>query len=365
MTPRIFAGEDCLSRLDQFENERVCLICDSFLINSDSLQRVLSHLEKNEVTSFSEIVPDPPIEVIAKGVSKMQLYQPTVLLAVGGGSTIDTAKAMLFTMLQTNYDHIKRFIAIPTTSGTGSEVTSATVVTDNEEKIKYPIFDQRLIPDEALLDAQLVISSLPKVTAYSGLDVLSHALEALIAKNQTAYTDALAEKSVRYVLTYLEQCYTHGDNLHAREKMHEASCLAGIAFDAAGLGITHAIAHQIGSQFKVPHGLANAMLLPHVIAYNVQDSEVKRKYAELAVSLGLGNSYLSDDLLITKLSKKIIKLCESMDCPITLTGFGIGRETCVERAEEIATNALKDVTHSFNPIEASKSDLIAIYEKII
>lgn len=366
MTPHVYAGKDCLSRLDQFENERICLICDPFLINSDNLQRVLSRLEKkNEVTTYSEIVPEPPIEVIAKGVSRMQVHQPTVLVAVGGGSAIDTAKAMLFTMLSTNYDRIKRFIAIPTTSGTGSEVTSATVVTDNEEKIKYPIFDQRLIPDEALLDAQFVISSPPKVTAYSGLDVLSHALEALVAKNQTTYTDSLAEKAIRYVLTYLEQCYINGDDLYAREKMHEASCLAGIAFNAAGLGITHAIAHQVGSQFKVPHGLANAMLLSHVISFNARDSEAKRKYTETAVYLGLGNRSLSDDLLIVKLTNKIIKLCERLDCSMSLTEFGIDKETCLERVEEIAINALNDSTYSFNPIEASKSDLIMIYKKII
>lgn len=366
MAPNIYTGKDSLLRLEQFENERIGLICDPFLINSDSLQRILSHIEnRNEVTIYSEIVPDPPIEVVANGVGKMQSHQPTVLIAVGGGSAIDTAKAILYTLLATDYHYMKRFIAIPTTSGTGSEVTCVSVVTDAEDRIKYPIFDQRLIPDEALLDAQLIISSPPKVTAFSGLDALSHAIEALVAKNQTTYTDALAEKAIHYVFSYLEQCYVQGDDLYAREKMQEASCLAGIAFDAAGLGINHAIAHQVGGQFKVPHGLANAMLLPHVIAFNAQDNNAKRKYAEIALYLGLGNRSLSAQLLVSKLIKKVVNLCKSMDCPMTLTELGIEREVSMKRAEIIAENALNDSTYPFNPVGASVSDLLAIYKQII
>ncbi|MBO1308415.1 iron-containing alcohol dehydrogenase [Enterococcus sp. 669A] len=366
MVPQIFTGEDCLSRLEQFENERVCLVCDPFLIGSENLQKVLVHLEKkNEVTTYSEIVPDPPIEIVAEGVARMRDHQPTVLVTVGGGSAIDTAKAMLFTMLVSGYDKVKRFVAIPTTSGTGSEVTSASVVTDNKEKIKYPVFDRRLIPDEALLDAQLVVSSPPTVTAYSGLDVLTHALEALVAKNRTTYTDALSEKAVRYVLTYLEACYNNGNNLNARKKMHEASCLAGLAFDAAGLGINHAIAHQVGGQFKVPHGLANAMLLPHVVNFNAKDPEARRTYAKIAVQMGLGNSSLSEQLLVTKLIKAITKLCKKVDCPMSLQEFGVERKVAMERAQIIAQNALKDSTYPFNPIAANESELISVYTKIV
>ncbi len=366
MVPQIFTGEDCLSRLEQFENERVCLVCDPFLIGSENLQKVLVHLDKkNEVTTYSEIVPDPPIEIVAEGVARMRNHQPTVLVTVGGGSAIDTAKAMLFTMLVSGYDQVKRFVAIPTTSGTGSEVTSASVVTDNKEKIKYPVFDRRLIPDEALLDAQLVVSSPPTVTAYSGLDVLTHALEALVAKNRTTYTDALSEKAVRYVLTYLEACYNNGNNLNARKKMHEASCLAGLAFDAAGLGINHAIAHQVGGQFKVPHGLANAMLLPHVVNFNAKDPEARRTYAKIAVQMGLGNSSLSEQLLVTKLIKAITKLCKKVDCPMSLQEFGVERKVAMERAQIIAQNALKDSTYPFNPIAANESELISVYTKIV
>lgn len=366
MMPQIFTGEDCLSRLEQFENERVCLVCDPFLIGSENLQRVLVHLEqKNEVTAYSEIVPDPPIEVVAEGVARMKEHQPTVVVTIGGGSAIDTAKAMLFTMLVTGYDSIKRFIAIPTTSGTGSEVTSASVVTDTKEKIKYPVFDKRLIPDEALLDPELVISSPPKVTAYSGLDVLTHALEALVAKNRTTYTDALSEKAIRYVLTYLEECYRNGENLHARKKMHEASCLAGLAFDAAGLGINHALAHQVGGQFKVPHGLANAMLLPHVVSFNAQNAEASRTYAKIAVQMGLGNASLNEKLLVAKLVKAIVNLCKKVDCPMSLSEFGIERKVAMERSKIIAQNALKDSTYPFNPIAANESELISVYTKIV
>lgn len=366
MLPHVYTGEDCLKRLEQFKDERVCLVCDPFLIGSESLQLVLSHLEPaNEVTAYSDIVPDPPIEVVAEGVKRMTAHQPTILVAVGGGSGIDTAKAMYFTMLVSGYHNIKKFIAIPTTSGTGSEVTSASVVTDTRKKIKYPIFDDRLIPDEALLDAQLVVSSPPSVTAYSGLDVLTHAMEALVAKNRSTYTDAMAEKAIKYVFIYLQKCYTKGDDLDARIKMHQASCLAGLAFDAAGLGINHAIAHQVGGQFHVPHGLANAMLLPHVIAFNAKDSYAASKYADVAVQLGLGNQTLDNKLLVMKLQKAIVNLAKKLECPTTLTEFGISSKEAIALSHTIAQNALKDNTYPFNPIAASESELENVYRKII
>ncbi|MDH6365445.1 1-propanol dehydrogenase [Enterococcus sp. PF1-24] len=366
MTPRVFTGEDCLNRLEKFNGQRVCLVCDPFLIGTDSLQRVLTHLEKdNQVTIFSEIVPDPPIEVVAAGVEKMQAHQPTILVAVGGGSAIDAAKAMYFTMLVTGYQAIKRFIAIPTTSGTGSEVTSASVVTDTQNKIKYPIFDQRLIPDEALLDAALVVSSPPKVTAYSGMDVLTHALEAMVAKNRSTYTDAIAEKAIHCVFKYLYQCYTQGTDLRARIKMHQASCLAGLAFDAAGLGINHAIAHQLGGQFKVPHGLANTMLLPHVIAFNAHDEYACGKYAAIAVKLGLGSPNLDKKILVIKLQKAIVQLAKKLDCPMSLKEYGIAESEALAKKTLIAQNAMNDSTYQFNPILASTADLEKIYQEII
>lgn len=366
MLPKIYTGEDCLLRLEQFQDERVCLVCDPFLKGTESLEMVLHHLKKaNEVTIYADIIPDPPIEVVAEGVKRMTAHQPTVLVAVGGGSGIDTAKAMYFTMLVSGYHRIKKFIAIPTTSGTGSEVTSASVVTDTQKKIKYPIFDDRLIPDEALLDAALVVSSPPAVTAYSGLDVLTHALEALVAKNRSTYTDALAEKAIKYVFTYLFQCYNKGSDLDARIKMHQASCLAGLAFDAAGLGINHAIAHQVGGQFHVPHGLANAMLLPHVISFNAKDRYAEEKYADVAVQLGLGNKTLENKLLVAKLQKAIVALAKKLGCPMTLTEYGVSKKDAIALSQTIARNAIQDSTYPFNPIEAKENELEAVYRKII
>lgn len=367
MTPQVFSGEDSLTRLEQFENEKVCLVCDPFLIGSESLERVMMHLvPANEVTTFSDIVPDPPIEVVAAGVSRMQEHQPTVLVAVGGGSAIDTAKAMLYTLLVSENFQLKRFIAIPTTSGTGSEVTSASVVTDTQNKIKYPIFDKRIIPDEALLDAALVVSSPQTVTAYSGLDVLTHALEAMVAEKRSGFTNALAEKVIQVVFKYLQACFDNGNDLDARIKMHQASCMAGLAFDAAGLGINHAIAHQVGGQFHVPHGLANAILLPHVIEFNAKHDEYSlNKYADIAVQLGLGNAQLDKKILVMKLQKAIVALAKKMQCPMSLTEYGISKKEALAASHIIAENAKKDSTYSFNPVAATEQQLEGIYKKII
>jgi 1-propanol dehydrogenase len=366
MKPVIYTGGDCLERLAQFKGERIYLVCDPFLVGTDALKGVVGDLEKeNDLQIFSDLVPDPPVEVVAQGFELMAQFSPTVLLAFGGGSAIDAAKAMLFVKLSLHHEGVQRFIAIPTTSGTGSEVTSASVITDRLSKIKYPIFDKRLIPDEALLDAALVMSSPKTVTAFSGLDVLTHALEALVARQGTSYTEALAEKAIHLVFTYLLECFQHGDNLAARIKMHQASCLAGMAFEAAGLGINHALAHQLGGQFKVPHGLANAMLLPHVIAFNAKEQRSCEKYASIAIQLGLGNQHLSPQLLLMKLQKAIIQLAQQLDCPLSLAEYGVSKSEALSKAEIIAENALNDATYAFNPRQATKSELITIYKAII
>ncbi len=368
MKPTVYTGSDCLKRLEQFENEKVCLVCDPYLVGTKSFEKILQNLSASCTTEiFSEIIPDPPIETVVLGVEKMQVHQPTVLVAIGGGSAIDTAKAMLFmhNKLNQNAPKIKRFIAIPTTSGTGSEVTSASVVTDTQNKIKYPIFHEELLPDEALLAAELVVSSPQKVTAYSGMDVLTHALEALVAKNSSIYTDSLAEKAIELVFGYLEDCYKTGDHLAVRVKMHQASCLAGLAFDAAGLGASHALAHQVGAQFKVPHGLANSMLLPYVVEMNTKDQKSLAKYAWVAQKLGFGHKNLPNHLSVASLKKEISALANRLNCPKSLSQFGVDKQIAESKTNEIVKNAMKDVTYATNPLSLSEVELSEIYRKII
>ncbi|SJZ67126.1 1-propanol dehydrogenase [Pilibacter termitis] len=366
LKPAIYTGENCLSRLEQFEQEKICLVCDPYFIGTENFDRVMQQFAKSvQIEIFSEIIPDPPIETVALGVEKMCEMSPTIVIAIGGGSAIDTAKAMLMVYQKTTTNEIKKFIAIPTTSGTGSEVTSVTVITDTKKKIKYPIFHPDLIPDEALLEATFVTSCPPNITAYSGMDALTHAMEAMVATKSTTYTDALAEKVIRLVFENLKTCYAEGDNLFARSKMHEASCLAGIAFDLAGLGICHSIAHQVGANFKVPHGLANLMLLPHVIEANAQEECAMKKYAQLSRNLGFARENLPDTLAISKLKKEITQLSKQLHCPLTLKEFGIKEKIASERAVEISRNAKNDATYPSNPIHFSEIELERVYRKII
>ncbi len=362
----IYSGEESLRRLALLENETICFVCDPYLMETESFKELIAQFPNSSVLSFfSEIVPDPPIETVALGALKMLEHKPSILVAVGGGSALDTAKGMIFTHNRLTDHRIKKFIAIPTTSGTGSEVTSASVITDVQEKIKYPIFHEDLIPDEAILATKLVLSSPKKVTAYSGMDVLTHSLEALVATNKTLYTDALAEKSIELVFENLEQAYVNGMNVKARDNMHQASCLAGLAFDTAGLGVCHSLAHQIGARFKVPHGLANLILLPHIIEANSQDQETQDIYAKLAIKLGIGQKCLSSAIAVQNLKQTIQLLSKKLDCPEHLEELGISRKDIESQMEEIICYGKNDVTYKSNPIKFTDEQLKELIEKII
>ena len=275
---------DALERIRLLNGERIFIVCDPFLEGTPALQTVIDLISVNNTyTVYSNVVPDPPIDSIVKGVMVLRKEEATVLIVIGGGSAIDMAKGINYFCKTIYQVGVKKFIAIPTTSGTGSEVTSFAVITDTKTGIKYPLIDDSLLPDEAILTTFFVKSAPEKVTAYSGMDVLVHALESLVAKKANHFTDALAEKAIELVIKNLPTCVVDGKNEVARAAMHEASCMAGIAFNQAGLGITHALAHQLGGQFHIPHGLANAMLLPYVIMYNAANSTVaKSKYISIA-----------------------------------------------------------------------------------
>lgn len=211
----------------------------------------------------------------------MQTLRPQVVIGFGGGSAMDAAKAIVWFSQQGGLP-VDTCVAIPTTSGTGSEVTSACVISDPEKGIKYPLFHEALCPDMAIIDPTLVVSVPPTITAHTGLDALTHALEAWVSPQATDFTDALAEKAARLVFRALPVAIRQGDCIATRSKMHNASTLAGMAFSQAGLGLNHAIAHQLGGQFHLPHGLANALLLTAVIRFNAGEPRAAKRYARLA-----------------------------------------------------------------------------------
>ena len=256
---RLYSGPGSLAALQRFSHQHIWIVCDGFLARSPLLDRLRAELPaSNRVSVFSDITPDPTIHTVAKGIAQMQTLRPQVVIGFGGGSAMDAAKAIVWFSQQGGLP-VDTCVAIPTTSGTGSEVTSACVISDPEKGIKYPLFHEALCPDMAIIDPTLVVSVPPTITAHTGLDALTHALEAWVSPQATDFTDALAEKAARLVFRALP-----------------------VAIRQGGLGLNHAIAHQLGGQFHLPHGLANALLLTAVIRFNAGEPRAAKRYARLA-----------------------------------------------------------------------------------
>lgn len=362
----IYSGANALNYLTTLEKQRVFIVADPFLIDSDVLKDLQEKLEVGENTSylFSDIIPDPPIENVVSGVSEVKVFEPNLILTIGGGSAIDAAKAIK-KFAEEIYDiENLPLIAIPTTSGTGSEVTAFSIITDNSKGIKYPIVSDSLIPEIAILDTNLVKTMPPAITADTGMDALTHAVEAYVATKANDFSDALAEKAIQLIFTFLPQAYEDGTNMEAREKVHHASTMAGIAFNTAGLGINHSIAHACGARFHIPHGRLNGILLPEVIAFNAglegfKNSNLKpaaEKYADLAKLIGLSASNAA--IGTRNFIKQIEKLRMKLDMPKDFKGYKL--EYNRETKDEIAEAALKDSCTLTNPVQPTATEIKTI-----
>ncbi|MGL5354915.1 MAG: 1-propanol dehydrogenase PduQ, partial [Clostridium sp.] len=348
----------------------VFVITDPFMVKSGTINKITEKLTGSQVTIFSEIVPDPPIELVVTGIEELKKVMPEVIIALGGGSAIDAAKAIMdFSKKIISLDSVE-FIAIPTTSGTGSEVTSFSVITDNQKGVKYPLVSDSLLPDIAILDPELVKTVPDFITGDTGMDVITHALEAYVSTNATDFTDALCEKALILCFKYLLRAFKDGSDMEAREKMHNASCLAGIAFNSASLGINHSIAHTLGGKFHIPHGRTNAILLTHVIEYNAEIvgyenrdyTRAAKKYHNIAKLLGLPCNNIR--MGVKNLINEIKSMQKTMKMPTSLKDCKVDVHEVMALREEIAKTAMLDACTPSNPRVPTPDDIIRILEKI-
>lgn len=378
--PQIYFGAGSLKYLSTLKCKKAFVVTDPFMVKSGAINKVTDMLDEANIPYevFSDIVPDPPISLVAIGIKAMDKCNPDVMITLGGGSAIDASKAirkfrgMVKKGLQPGSQVVDpMFIAIPTTSGTGSEVTSFSVITDTVANVKYPLVDESMLPDVAILDADLVKSVPPAITADTGIDVLTHAIEAYVSTKATDYTDALAEKAIKTVFKYLPKAFKEGSDEEARQKMHNASCIAGLAFTNASLGINHSMAHILGGKFHVPHGRSNAILLPYVIEYNAQLKSTytkeytvaAEKYAEIARFLNLTTSNNVKDG-VKALIAGIKNLTKYLGIPSSIKNAGVDEKEFKASVKEMSEVAMKDGCTPTNPRVPTAEELEALFMKV-
>ncbi|MFW5490641.1 MAG: 1-propanol dehydrogenase PduQ [Desulfovibrio sp.] len=370
--PQILSGQDALRWLENYRERRIGIITDSFMVSSGMLDMVLKYLPDNRIEIFSGVVPDPTIEVVINGTEALRGLRPEILLAVGGGSTIDTAKAILASLREMPDMPDMTLVAVPTTSGTGSEATEFAVISDTAKGIKIPLRTETIIPDLAILAPELVQSVPPKVTADTGMDVITHCIEAFVSLRATDFADAFAEKALVMSFKWLPRAYDDGSCLIAREKMHNASCMAGMAFNVAGLGLNHGIAHAVGSVMHMAHGRINAMLLPHVIEFNAGTSGdysaselnefVAKRYARLAERLDCGAPALR--AAVKGLAGAVRRLNSRLGIPATLREQGVDMEKFANEESRMVQAALDDITTTCNRRQPTAQDVEDILTRV-
>lgn len=368
----IYFGEGSLEVLKTLKGKKAVVVTGgSSMQKFGFLQKVEGLLEEAGMTvkRIEGVEPDPSVETVMKGAEMMRAFEPDWIVSIGGGSPIDAAKAMwiFYEHPEVSFDDVKdpftvpelrqkaRFLAIPSTSGTATEVTAFSVITDYSTEIKYPLADYNLTPDIAIVDPSLAETMPPTLTAHTGMDALTHAIEAYVAGLHSPFSDPLAMQAIVMIHESLDASYK-GDK-KAREAMHIAQCLAGMAFTNALLGITHSMAHKTGAVFGIPHGCANAIYLPYVIDFNKK--ACGGRYAEIAKTLGLPGS--TEDELIDSLTGLIQAMNKKMGIPLTLKEFGVTEADFQANADRISENAVKDACTGSNPRPITAAEMKRLY----
>lgn len=368
----LYFGKNSLDVLKELKGNKAMLVVGGGSMRKNGfLQKTQNYLHQAgmQVELFEGVEPDPSVETVMKGAEAMRAFGPDWIISIGGGSPIDAAKAMwvFYEHPDTTFDDIKdpfslpklrnkaKFVAIPSTSGTGTEVTAFSVITDYKKKIKYPLADFEITPDIAIVDPELAITMPPKLVAHTGMDALTHATEAYVAALRSDFSDPLALKAIKMIKENLIKSF-HG-NSDAREKMHYAQCLAGMAFSNALLGIAHSMAHKTGPVFHIPHGEANAIYLPYVIDFNKK--ECMGRYADIARFLGLEGK--TDEELTKAYTDMIREMNSELDIPLTLKDFGVSYDDFTSNLQDISKNAVEDACTGSNPLETSKEDFEKLF----
>ncbi len=372
---KVCFGERALDRLSGLPYKKAFVVADPFVVSSGMIREITDRLSTAaiEYEIFSDVVPDPPVDKVIGGVKAALSYRGGCMIAIGGGSAIDLAKAVRKFASEIDDSFRPWLIAIPTTSGTGSEVTSFSVISDPAHGAKYPLAEEGLIPDEAILDEVLVKSVPAPITADTGMDVMTHAIEAYVSTGNNEFSAALAEKAVEICGQFLLRSYNDAGDTHARRKMHIASCLAGLAFNSASLGLNHGMAHQLGAHFHIPHGKANAILLPYIIEYNSEiDMHSRsrtvyapcvRKYCNMARTLGVSN--FNEITTVRAFVSYIQFMNKEMNIPLSVSSIGgISEGEYMEAIEDMAEAALKDACTATNPRTPTKREVMELYRKI-
>ena len=373
----IYYGKDSLEVLKTIKGKRAILVIGGgSMKRAGFVDKIIGYLKEAgiETKLFEGVEPDPSVETVMKGAAAMREFEPDLIVALGGGSPIDAAKAMwvFYKYPDTTFEEIiqpfsfpelrkkAKFIAISSTSGTATEVTAFSVITDYAKGIKYPLADFNITPDIAIVDPALVATLPPHLVAHTGMDDLTHAIEAYVSTLNSPFTDPLAIKAIQMVNEHLIKSFS-GD-MSSREEMHYAQCLAGEAFSNALLGIVHSLAHKTGAAFStghIPHGEANAIYLPYVIKYNAKNAEAR--YADIARSIGIDGT---DAECVTKLCDKIDAMNAELNIPKTLKEFGIKEDEFKEKVNKIAELAVGDACTGSNPRPVDTESMAKILDAI-
>jgi len=333
---KIVSGPGAIGALKDLKSRRLLVVADPYFQKTEVPDRIKAAAGAEACEFFYGVMPDPSVELAAQGTALVQKFHPDTLVALGGGSAIDCAKAMVYFSGEP-----VRLVAIPTTSGSGSEVTDFSVLTHNGSK--HPLVDGALLPEMAILDGDL-LQSLPKtLIADAGYDIVAHAVEAYVATGSGTVSDALAKDAFEAAYTALPASFA--GNTRVRQRIHLAATMAGMAFSQAGLGLCHAMAHALGGQFHVAHGRLNAILLPAVVENN---AAANPKYAELARSAGLGGS--ADTVAVRNLKNALLRLRKELQLPQTLAEAGISPQQVREKTETLVAAVLGDPCCGTNPV---------------